>query len=360
MEFRPIPIAEQVADHLRQELRRRTWTGLMPGKHALAAEFGVNNKTVEVALRQLEKEGLLVPQGAGRRRLVGQVGKKSSAGTLRIGLLLHSAVDRGKGHVIDLQHRLIEGGHGVVVAPRHLVELKMEPRRVARVVGSHEVDAWIVLAGSFEVLEWFSARKPPVFALFGRRRELMIPGVGPDKPPAYEAATRKLVRLGHRRIVLLCAPDRRVPEPGASERAFLAEIAAHGIPVSRYQLPDWDGDVESLHPRLKSLFRYTPPSAMIVDGVAPFAAVMQFLCRKGLRVPEDVSVICTDHADWFDWLRPSVAHIRWDPKPVVRRIVRWADNVSGGREDIRQIETPAEFVPGGTIGPVHASAKRRR
>ncbi len=58
-----------------------------------------------------------------------------------------------------------------------------------------------------------------------------------------------------------------------------------------------------------------------------------------------------DDAPYFEWCRPSVAHIRWDSQPVVRRIVRWAANVSCGKKDIRQLHTKAEFVPGGTIGP---------
>jgi hypothetical protein len=37
---------------------------------------------------------------------------------------------------------------------------------------------------------------------------------------------------------------------------------------------------------------------------------------------------------------------------VVRRIVRWAANVSQGKRDLRQTLTKAEFVAGGTIGPV--------
>ena len=31
--------------------------------------------------------------------------------------------------------------------------------------------------------------------------------------------------------------------------------------------------------------------------------------------------------------------------------MRWAKNVSLGREDLRQTLTPAEFVEGGMIGP---------
>ena len=87
-------------------------------------------------------------------------------------------------------------------------------------------------------------------------------------------------------------------------------------------------------------------------GTSFFLAAQQSLMNLGLRVPQDVSLVCTDSDPHFAWMRPSVAHIRWDSRPVVRRIVRWANNVSRGRNDRRQTNTKAEFVEGGTIGPV--------
>ena len=96
----------------------------------------------------------------------------------------------------------------------------------------------------------------------------------------------------------------------------------------------------------------TPPTALIIQEAVLFAAAQQFLARRGLRVPEDVSLICTDADPTFAWCRPTVAYIGWDSRPVVRRIVRWAANLSSGKTDVRQVLTPAEFVPGGTIGPV--------
>ncbi|BCX46896.1 LacI family transcriptional regulator [Haloferula helveola] len=322
----------------------------MPGRDKLAEELGVNRKTVEAALVKLEAQGVLESQGAGRRRLIRKSGRADARRMLTIGLLFHDADDPAQGFVIDARHELTEKGYAVVEAPLNLKRLNMDRKRVARMIGRIEADAWIVLGGSLEVLEWFVGRGKPVFALFGRRRGLEIPGVGPDKPPAYAAATRELIRLGHRRIVLMCGPERRIPEPGASERAFLAELASHGIALSRFHLPDWDGSIEGFHHRLQSLFRVTPPTAMILDEVRLFAAVQAFLASRGLRVPEDVSLVCTDHDPWFEWCRPTIAHIRWDTRPVVRRIVNWAGNLSRGRSDVRQVEVPAEFAPGGTIG----------
>ena len=61
---------EQVAEHLRNELLRGALSGSLPGAHPLAEELGVNHKTVKAALQMLEKEGLLVGRGAGRRRKI--------------------------------------------------------------------------------------------------------------------------------------------------------------------------------------------------------------------------------------------------------------------------------------------------
>jgi DNA-binding LacI/PurR family transcriptional regulator len=228
----------------------------------------------------------------------------------------------------------------------------MDIGRVAKVVAATEADAWVVMASTREVLEWFMTQEKPALALFGRRRGLRIASVGPDKPPLFYEVTRKLVELGHRRIVLLARELRRLPKPGAGEQAFLDALEAHGIPPGPYHLPDWEESVDGFYARLESLFRVTPPTALIVDEVLLFAAAQQFLAGKGLRVPGDVSLVCTDYDSSFEWSRPPISHIRWETRPVVMRILQWANHVSRGRKDLRQVHTPVRFVTGGTIGPV--------
>jgi hypothetical protein len=44
--------------------------------------------------------------------------------------------------------------------------------------------------------------------------------------------------------------------------------------------------------------------------------------------------------------------MRWDNSFIVRRVVRWVDAVRKSRADRKTINIPAEFVPGGSIGPV--------
>jgi DNA-binding LacI/PurR family transcriptional regulator len=273
---------------------------------------------------------------------------------LRIAILAGDTADLGLDYIVELRHRLQQAGNVVHIAGRTIADLRDDAGRMGRLIRSTDADAWVVLGGSRKVLEWFAGRPEPVFALFGRRGGLPMAAVGPDKPAAIAAATRELIRLGHRRIVLMARPRRRLPEPGAPEKAFLRELAAHGLAVGGYNLPAWEETPEEFHRCLEELFRVTPPTAMVIDETAFFFAAQQFLARRGLRVPEDVSLVATDPHPDFHWCRPSIAHITWDSGPLVRRIARWAANVSRGREDRRQTLTPATFVAGGTVGPARS------
>ena len=343
--------AEQVAAYLRGELERGRWLGSMPGVDWLAAELGFNRKTMEAALRVLEKDGWLVGRGAGRKRGIVPRGG-ASARPMRIALLSYDPVPLTEGYTVELQHLLMEAGHTVFFAEKCLSQLGMNLGRIARLVRKTKADAWVINAGSREVLEWFGTQPVAAFALFGRREGLPIASTGPHKPPAMVAATRRLLELGHRSIVLLARRERRLPQPGTSEQAFLDELTAHGIPAGAFNLPEWEETTDGFHECLQELFRVTPPTALIVDDAPLFTAAQQFVARRHLLVPEQVSLICTDADPAFAWCKPSIAHIRWESGPVIRRIVRWAARVSRGRPDLRQTLTKAEFVAGGTIGPV--------
>lgn len=347
--------AEQVAEHLRDGLLRGTWSGEMPGTPQLAAELGIDRKTITAALGQLEEEGLLVSQGIGKPRRIAPRSSEDAAPTLRLGILEYSPPDLVENYMIALVDKLGAAGHGVFFAPKTLTEMGMKVARIRRMVESTEADAWLVGAASHQILDWFSKQPTPAFAFFGRMEGLDIAGTKPDKPPAIAKATRQLIALGHRRIITLGRGSRRIPSPGRFERAFLSELESHGIPTGDYHLPHWDETVDGYEQLLASLFSATPPTALIIDDTPMFVAAQQFLGNRGIRIPEDISMICTDGNPAFSLCKQAVAHIHWDYRPVVRRIVNWVGNVARGKDDRRQSFTKAEFVEGGTIGPARRS-----
>ena len=344
-------ITQQVAASIRQDLLNGRWVETLPGRDQLSQELEVNHKTVAAALVMLENEGLLVNLGAGRKRRIqiGNTGPRKSE--LRIAFLHHTPPNQTDPWVLAMKQRLLDIGHRPFSARKSLTELGMDARRIARMVKSTAADAWFVSAGSKDVLDWFATQKVPVFCFAGVRHDIPLAGTGPDKVPPFVVATRHLLELGHSKISFLCRKQLRQPQRSKAIQAFLDELEGAGIDTGPFNLPDWAESGEEFSDCLESLFKVTPPTALILDEPFLFHAGFHYLVRKGLRVPEDISLICTDPDPNFAWCRPSVAHVNWDYNLVVRRFIRWVNNLASGKEDRRQTFTKAEYVRGGTVGP---------
>jgi DNA-binding transcriptional MocR family regulator len=122
--------SQQVADHLRGDLHRGRWTGTMPGGAALAAELGIDKKTVEAALRLLEQESLLISQGAGRPRRI-QPPAKPAPPALRVAILNYEPLAQIESKVFLLKQGLIDDGHTVFFAAKSQMELRFDVDRIA-------------------------------------------------------------------------------------------------------------------------------------------------------------------------------------------------------------------------------------
>ena len=270
---------------------------------------------------------------------------------MRVKILCYEYSDRGLPFGAQLLAKLQEAGFAADFAPKSLQDLGMKVKSVARFVEKHPADAWVIIAGTREILNWFANGPVPALALFGRHTQLPIAASSPLKGPALVSVVGKLIDMGHRRIVMLSREERRKPYPGPLEQKFLDEMEAHGLMTGKYNLPDWDEHTAGLRTALDSSFRNTPPTALIIPEPAVFVATRLYLSQMGISIPKQVSVVCTDFDPIFKWFDPQVSHIHWSLQPVLNRVVRWATNVSHGKLDKRQTTFKAKLVEGGTIGP---------
>jgi len=183
--LRKSTVPTQVAEHLREKIRQGHWQDFLPGRGTLADELGVSPMTVLRAVEQLEQEGLVVSQGSGRPKRIVRPKSGWKPNLLRIAVLRYEPEDTQIFYIVNIVHRLREAGHQVDYADKTLTGLKMNVKRIARLVEKTKADAWIIISGSDEVLKWFSSRSLPCFALFGRYSPLPIAAAGPSKKNAY-------------------------------------------------------------------------------------------------------------------------------------------------------------------------------
>jgi DNA-binding LacI/PurR family transcriptional regulator len=349
--FNRLSTSEQLAEHLRRQIEIGRLSGLMPGVQQMVKIFGVNSVAVGKAVQQLENESLLLYQGDRKSRVIVNDAIRIPD-SLRIGMLFYESTDELRFDVLAVRQELLRMGHTVFSCPKSMQELGRDVDRIRMQVSKLEADAWLVFAGSVPVLKWFEKQGKPTFALYGRFNQANLASMAICKTPVISTLIEKLVGLGHRRIVLLTREERRKPMLGQFERTFLDELEKHGIKTGKFNIPDWEDTPEGLENVIRSLFRITPPTAVLVGDSTLFHAIQLHLASKGVFAPRDVSLFCNDFELSFRWTRPEISHIWWDHRPIVRRIANWAKNVAHGKEDTRKSFIKAHLREGGTIGPV--------
>ncbi|MBU6326413.1 MAG: GntR family transcriptional regulator, partial [Verrucomicrobia bacterium] len=276
-------VAEQAAEHLREGLKNGFWGSSLPGIARLAVDLKISRTNVLAALRILENEGLLHAAGRGKNRRI--TSKSIENHRMRVGILLHSDMwdesSKNAQLLWLIRHELETAGHAVFFAGKSATTVKHDTAQLLALIQTNPADAWIVVAGSYELLSWFAAQEQlPCFALYGRTDDLKLARAGPDMQTAILEATRKLISLGHRRIVQIVRSGRKSLMLAPLEQAFMDELTRHGIAAGAYNLPDWEESPAGFTALLGNLFRTTPPTALMIEDVSLCIATMQFLARR--------------------------------------------------------------------------------
>jgi LacI family transcriptional regulator len=178
------------------------------------------------------------------------------------------------------------------------------------VLRSRRVDGLIVLTGrmSDSVLEAVAADLPVVIT--GRR--LLAPGLFSldfDDESGARMAAEHLLQLGHRRIVFIRG-DPLHPDAQARERGFRAALSAAGVPVDEALVLNGNYLEESGLRVVERLLDDGPRFTAIFasnDQMGVGAALA--LHRKGLRVPQDVSLVGFDDLPSSSYTVPPMSSV---------------------------------------------------
>jgi DNA-binding LacI/PurR family transcriptional regulator len=351
-----LSLVEQTALHLQRGFEAGRWQGALPGVLRLAAELGVSKDTTEAALVLLESRGCIVSRGRGRRR---EIVPDASAGkfrqSLRIGMLLRDGLAKSVSQTqeifLKLTHDLESLGHKPLWAPKSLDDLGHDPERIGRMVTKCQADAWILSGAAAEVIDWFHRRGIPYILLGGRQGDYPVATASMDSSKALRETVQQLIGLGHARIVLICLPDWVRPEPGRMVRTFLQQLRDAGLPAGDYNAPWHESTPDGFAKLLESLFKLTPPTALIVPNLHYAIAVLGFLGTRGLSVPRDLSLVVRSADPAFDWMRPQIAHFQCPTDKLIRRIVQWIDRCAKGKPDRDTKVVDAMLVEGETMAP---------
>lgn len=358
-------LLDQTVEILRAGLAEGRWKTRLPGSAKLASELGVSTRTVQGAQKRLLAEGLLTSVGERRALMVNvvriaEVGikKKTTRAKARIAVLNPLPPDAmGDGTQVFLIALLKELSlDGYTTDCVHIPNGKAggRIRRLATLVRETKADLWLVNLGDAEVLQWFARSGLMVLAMGGAFRDIAIPAFSATWSRAIPDATARLVALGHTRIVMIAPEAWREKNPNHSGTlAFRKSMAAAGITVGNYHLPQWLETPEGLVELLDGLFRITPPTAILcMDNNSPHG-VLNWLARRGLNIPGDISIITRAQGVQANWASPGVRLAYFDSNEAsdIRAIRRWTSDALAGRARNERIEVHLHFVPGESLAP---------
>lgn len=178
--------------------------------------------------------------------------------------------------------------------------------------------------------------------------------VDSDNEAGIRSAVKHLVELGHRRIAYLSGPP---AEDNARTRlaAFRNVLAEYGLPVREDWMTPYTWKREVTRRQLdRFLADPEPPTALLAWYDFAAEDVYEAAARRGLRIPQDISVIGFDDAPSSRIASPPLTTVRQDPVLMGEAAVDLALAALDERshaDSPRSVICPIELIVRGSTAP---------
>jgi LacI family transcriptional regulator len=340
-------VASQIAAQLRMELGQGAWREWLPSERVLSRTVQASRNTVRVALDQLKAEGLIVPVRGRGNRIIGQAKcapGKSLPGS--VGLLIPEPIGRLRPLIAlwidELKDLLFEAGYRLRIHEGGQYFQTNPARALERLVGQNPHSAWVLTLSSEAMQRWFARRQIPCLVAGSTYPDVPLPHYDLDFRAICRHAAGFLLGLGHRRIALLNRESRRAGDVD-SELGFLEGIRTSRRADATADLADHRDDVESVARALHRLLdKPNPPTALVVSNTYAYLSTASLLAQRGLRVPQDISLISRDDDHFLASLAPTPARYVVDPHAFAQKLLSSLLRMLGQGAALR---SPAPMLP---------------
>ena len=189
--------------------------------------------------------------------------------------------------------------------------------------------------------------------LLDRDIPLEIDAVLTDHAAGMTQAAHYLIGLGHRRIALLSASTEI--RPGRERvRGFVEAFQRNGLPVPEDLIRARSLSVEfGLHEANLLLGSAVPPTAIIAAGNRILVGVLKAVQQRGLRIPQDLSLISCDQTDLALLYPGPITLIDRDIREVGRTAAQFLlERLEQAGGPARRMMVPTRLILGGSCAPV--------
>ncbi|RRJ96971.1 GntR family transcriptional regulator [Opitutaceae bacterium TAV4] len=359
-------LIDEVVAVVRRNIIAGDYKGFLQPERRLAISLGVSRPTLRLALKQLESEGFLAVKGSQGRKVLASPKRKKSPKELSVGLLLPvERLDELRYQSIlwiDEVRRILYGWQiAMHVYQNGFATDSAEVTFFKKLTATTRHDCWILPSSNQALQEWCAAKRMPVVIVGTLREKGSLPSVVRNYRAASHHAAGQLLRFGHRQLVIVLDQQERgggvdsrlgflegvkkvvntkKVEAAACDEAVFASVAYH------------DGTVADLCRLTDRLMNRQPrPTAWLIASPSCFLTVMTHLLHCGVRIPEDVSLVCGDADPYLSRGIPEPTRYVFDIRSFARQIARLAQKVANGHTTPESVDIIPDLVPGKTLAP---------
>jgi len=274
----------------------------MPSENALCERFGISRPTIRLVLAQLEHQGLIyrhhgkgtfvhvVPTSQAKpvAMLLRESGKLASTYIMDI---IHGANSYLSGlgsHLIVVDtppskwsNRLVQSLGGVIVIPSRLTSLELE------LISDFKL-SYIIMMES----------------------DLKGPTLKMDPAGAAKELTEKLLKWGHRRFGLISGHNEQSDRQ--KKRGIAQALKKAGIAFSSVKDIPTNYDIQAgRNAAIELLTCDNRPTAIIAFDDCLAAQTISIAKEKGLRIPEDLSVVGFNDSPFSNFQDPPLTTVRF-------------------------------------------------
>lgn len=273
--------------------------------------------------------------------------------TQRIGVIVDSSVEFGPTSTLrGLELAARSSGYSVAsVAMQD--DASLTPEGAVSHLIAEGVDALCIVAprsSSVSALRRISIDVPVLVVKAAKDPNFLTVSV--DQQLGTTVAVDHLVSLGHRDIVHVTGPLDWLDARGR-ERAFHARIEQWGLKVRPIVVGDWTADFG--YDYAMSLTAVPEYTAMFVANDEMAFGVLHGFHDRGIRVPEDVSVLGFDDLPLSRHSIPPLTTVRQDFHALGVKAMEVLRAALEGREIPQRSKIPSELIVRASTAPPRAS-----
>ena len=335
------PLKDQVKEYVREKIIAGVYRkgAQMPTQRALAEKLHVSNRTVEIALKELEIEGLLL--------------RRMGLGTFVNDTSLKSVRTSGKTDMVavfvpnlenpvfalfssEVEKRLLKYGKSMILCRSKIFQA--EEDKYVRLLAKNKIEGVIIYSGLPKLEALFRKNGTPVVRISDVCRE---PGVLAflDLYQAGRQVGEYLISCGHRDII--CAGGFQTPGPDDPRFKGIADVMReNGIPADNIVISQEKRVVEDYmaagaEVAEKIIKLKKRPTAIVFYNDARAFGGLQYLQTRGFVIPDDFSVVSFDNVSFCSFCSPPLTSMDLDTERAAELAVE--SIISGEEQSVHKL-----------------------